>query len=163
MKKAFLKDVLRGITKNFNRYISIVAIVALGVAFYVGINSASPDMEKTLNKFFIDQNVFDLEILSTVGFNDTDFETIKNIAGVTEIEKRKSIDTIVKSNDKDHVVKVISIPNKSNNNNINKIQIESGKNLKNINEILIDSKMAKTLGYKIGDTIEFLGDRHQSY
>lgn len=68
MKKAYLKDIVREIKKTRKRYISIIAIVILGVALYVGINASSPDMLRTLNKYLNDYNVYDLNFVSTVGF-----------------------------------------------------------------------------------------------
>lgn len=156
MKRAFMKDISKEIRKTFNRYVSIIAIVALGVSLYVGINASSPDMKKTINKYFLDQNLFDLELISTVGFNNEDIQGIKGINGVLDVEKVKSADTIIEANDKEYVIKVMSM--QKENNNINKVEIESGNYPENSNEILLDSKIAKSLNYKIGDMIKFLGD-----
>ena len=51
--KAYFKDIKKEIKRTKKRYISIIAIVILGVAFYVGINTGSPDMLNTYNKYII--------------------------------------------------------------------------------------------------------------
>ena len=79
MKKAYVKDIVKEIKRTRKRYISIIAIVILGVAFFVGINASCPDMLNTFNKYINDYNVFDLNLISTVGFDNDDVETIKNI------------------------------------------------------------------------------------
>ena len=44
MHKSFLKDAIREIKKNLSRFI---AIIALGIAFFVGIKTTCPDMKLT--------------------------------------------------------------------------------------------------------------------
>ena len=46
-KKALHKDFWQEIRKSRARFISIFCIVALGVAFFSGIQAASPDMRKS--------------------------------------------------------------------------------------------------------------------
>ena len=48
MKKALRKDFFMDIKKSFARFISIFFIVALGVAFFSGIQAASPDRSEEL-------------------------------------------------------------------------------------------------------------------
>ena len=43
MKKALIKDSLVEIRKSFGRFLSILLIVMLGVAFFAGLRAASPD------------------------------------------------------------------------------------------------------------------------
>ena len=75
MKKAYVKDIVKEIKRTRKRYISIIAIVILGVAFFVGINASCPDMLNTFNKYINDYNVFDLNLISTVGFDNDDGNT----------------------------------------------------------------------------------------
>ena len=44
MNKALLKDTLRTIDRTKSRFISLVAIVALGISFFAGIHAVAPDM-----------------------------------------------------------------------------------------------------------------------
>lgn len=160
MKKAYIKDIIKEIKKTKKRYISIIAIVILGVAFFVGINAACPDMLNTFNKYINDYNMFDLNLISTVGFDNEDLETIKNIDKIDYIEPVKSTCVVVKQGDKEKVLNVSSAPNNVTDNTINKIEIVEGKYPTKDNEIVLDNKL-KT-DYKIGDTIEFIDAENQS-
>lgn len=154
MKKAYLKDIVREIKRTRKRYISIIAIVILGVAFYVGINTSSPDMLNTYNKYMNDYNMYDLNLVSTVGFEKDDLETIKNIDKIDYIEPVKSIYAITKKEDKEKVINVISAPKEITDKNINKIELVDGEYPTEKNQIVLDNKLSGE--YKIGDTIKFI-------
>lgn len=154
MKKAYLKDIVREIKRTRKRYISIIAIVVLGVAFYVGINTGSPDMLNTFSKYMDDYNMFDLNLMSTVGFKEEDIETIENIDKINYIEASKSTYAVVEKEDKEKVINVISAPKEVTEKTINKINVVEGKYPTEKNEIVLDTKLQNE--YKIGDTIEFI-------
>ena len=62
MKKAQITDLLREMKKSFNRYISILAIMALGVAFYAGVRSSEPDMQLSVKKYFDETEYMDIRV-----------------------------------------------------------------------------------------------------
>lgn len=153
MKKAYLKDIVREIKRTRKRYISIIAIVILGVAFYAGINATSPDMLSTYNKYINEYNMYDLNLMSTVGFEKEDLETIENIDKIDYIEATKSTNAITVKDEKEKVIKVMSIQEEITDKTINKIELVEGEYPTNNDQILLDSKLSGE--YKIGDTIEF--------
>ena len=154
MKKAYLKDIVREIKRTRKRYISIIAIVILGVAFYVGINTSSPDMLDTYNKYINDYNMYDLNLVSTVGFEKDDLEAIENIDKIDYIESVKSIYAITKKEDKEKVINVISAPKEITDKTINKIELVDGEYPTEKNQIVLDNNLSGE--YKIGDTIKFI-------
>ncbi len=154
MKRAYLKDIVREIKKTRKRYISIIAIVILGVAFYVGINTASPDMLNTFNEYMNDFNLYDLNLVSTVGFEEEDIETIKNIDKITSVEATKSTYVVVENENKEKVINVISAPKEVTDQTINRIEIVEGTYPTDENQIVLDSNLSSE--YNIGDTIEFI-------
>ena len=154
MKKAYIKDIIKEIKRTKKRYISIIAIVMLGVALYVGVNTSSPDMLNTYNKYLNDYNVFDLNLISTVGFDEQDIETIKNIENIDYIEPVKSIDTIIKKDNEEEVIQVTSISKEITDTTINKVQLVQGNYPTKNNEIILDNLLSAQ--YKIGDNIEFV-------
>lgn len=154
MKKAYLKDIVREIKRTRKRYISIIAIVILGVAFYVGINTGSPDMLDTYNKYMNDYNMFDFNLISTVGFDNKDLDVIKNIEEIDYIEPSKSLCAVTKKDDKEKVINVMSVPKEVTDETINKIELVEGNYPKEINQIVLDNKLSGE--YKIGDTLDFI-------
>lgn len=77
------------------RFISIVAIIALGISFFVGMKSASPDMRDTANDYFSENNLMDLQINSTIGFTKKEVKKISAVDGVKAAEGVKYADTLV--------------------------------------------------------------------
>ncbi len=154
MRKAYIKDIIREIKRTRKRFVSIIAIVMLGVAFFVGINTASPDMLDTYNKYMNDYNMFDLNLISTVGFNNDDIEVLKDIDKFDYIEPSKSANVVVEREDKEEVLNVISMPKEVTNQTVNKLDIVDGNYPSNPDQIVLDNKLSAQ--YKIGDTIEFI-------
>ena len=81
-KRALKKDFHVEIKKSLNRFLSIFFIVALGVAFFSGIQSAAPDMRATGDWYFDDSKLMDLRVISTMGLTGKDLEALGSIEGV---------------------------------------------------------------------------------
>ena len=94
MKSALNKDFIRDILKSKGRFLSIVTIVALGVAFFIGVKSSPIVMKTASDKYYDDNNLMDIRLLSSMGLTDDDVNEIKNIKGV-EWEEREFEDSDV--------------------------------------------------------------------
>ena len=80
MKNMLFINTIRKIKDTHKKFLSLMCLALLGVGFYVGIKSSSPDMLDTLDKYLQDNNVYDLEITSTFIFafsNNTTLPTFK--------------------------------------------------------------------------------------
>ena len=55
MKKAYLKDSRKMFKNNLIRFVSIVIIIMLGTAFFIGMNSVAPAMELTAEEYMKDK------------------------------------------------------------------------------------------------------------
>ncbi len=86
MRGAYQKDIRRSIRKGWKRFLSILAITALGVGMLTGLYAACEDMYYSADAFFDAQNLFDIRILSTLGLTDEDVEAIAQAAGVEAAE-----------------------------------------------------------------------------
>ena len=75
--KALRKDFYMQIKKTLNRYLSIMAIVSLGVAFYAGVTSAEPDMRYTADYFYDNNNMMDIRVVGKKGLTDEDVDKLK--------------------------------------------------------------------------------------
>lgn len=67
MKKALLKDSVKEIKNTYKRFLSILLMAFLGVGFFAGIRATSPDMVDTIDNYYDTQNVYDIQVLSTLG------------------------------------------------------------------------------------------------
>ena len=148
--RALNKDSLKEIKNSFKRFISILLIVLLGVGFFAGIKATSPDMQETLNKYYEYNNVFDVEVISTLGLTNSDIEEIRKIDGVEQVEGAYSTDAIVSIGENEYVAKLHTLPE-----NINKIDIVQGRLPQSENECVVEERFIEGTGKNIGDTIEF--------
>ena len=98
MSKSLRKDFYREIKKSFSRFISIMLIVVLGVAFYSGIRSAMPAMKLTADRIYDEQGLMDIRVVGTLGLTADDLEKIREIEGVQNAEGSFSNDFICLAN-----------------------------------------------------------------
>lgn len=82
VKKALIKDSFKEIRKTYKRFISILLMAFLGVGFFAGVRATSPDMEKTIDTYLDQRNVYDIKLLSTLGLTDDDIKEISNLESV---------------------------------------------------------------------------------
>ena len=84
--KAYSKNIKRTIRGSLGRYLAIMAIVALGVGFFVGGKDTKASMLKTCDKYVDEHNMYDFRVVSTLGFTDEDAEALGSADGVSEAE-----------------------------------------------------------------------------
>ena len=79
MKNKLLKHIFKKIKDNNKRFLSLFCMAFLGVGFFTGIQSCGPDMLKTLDNYYDENNVYDIEIISNLGLTNNDIEELKKI------------------------------------------------------------------------------------
>ena len=158
MKTAYLKDSVRKLKSSIFQYISIILIIILGVAFFVGMNVVSPNMENTAEKYLKNNKIYDIQLLSTIGWEEADVETAKNTEHIVLAEGGYTQDVIVESSEKTLAVRLTSIPEVE----INQMDIVEGRKPEKETECAIDTRMEKMYGYKIGDIIEIQSGTEES-
>lgn len=65
---------------------SILAITALGVTVLTGIYAACQDMYDSADRFYDEQNLYDIRVLSTLGLTQEDVAALQAVAGVAMAE-----------------------------------------------------------------------------
>ena len=65
--KALRKEFWMEIRKSKSRFISILLIVALGVAFFSGIQASSPDMRYSGDAYYDESSLMDIKVVGTMG------------------------------------------------------------------------------------------------
>ena len=82
MKRTYFRLLFRGVKKSITRFLSILAIVALGVGFLAGLSATAPDMEQTVDEYYDKNNVYDINIKGTLGLTGEDADTLRELRGV---------------------------------------------------------------------------------
>lgn len=139
------KDFYMEIRKSPGRFLSILFIVALGVAFFSGIRASEPDMRLTGDAYFDESNLMDIKALSTYGVTQDDVDAISKIDGVEHAEGAYSADFMQIVDKKQKVLHMISLQDE-----MNQVKLSDGQMPQKAGECLAD----QDAGYKVGDTIK---------
>lgn len=164
MKNAMMKTSIREIRGSLGRYLAILAIVMLGIAFFGGLKVTKPTMIETLDRYLTEQNFFDYRLLSTIGFTKEDVDKLSEMEGIADIEGTISLDALCAIDDGDEMAyKIHAVPE-----TINKIIVTEGRMPKSANECVLDSVVfdesiiGKTITVTQSneeDTLEMFGER----
>ena len=147
-KRALRKDFYMEIKRSLNRFISIFFIVALGVAFYSGIQASSPDMAKSGDVYFDRQKLMDLKVVSTLGLTEDDVEALSALEGVRTVEGAYMTDVLYGEETNQKVIHMESITE-----NFQKLQVEEGELPTASGECFLDASAAQKFDVHVGDTI----------
>lgn len=147
MKKALLKDAFKEIKTSYKRFISILCMALLGVGFFAGLRATSPDMVDTIDKYYKEQNVYDIQIMSTLGLTDDDIKALQEIENVDKVYGTYSEDVLINIDNKEYVSKIMSLEE------VNKPVVTEGKLPENKNECLVEKSFLGATNKKIGDEI----------
>ena len=155
MKTKLLKHIFMKIKDNYKRFLSLICMAFLGVGFYAGIQSSSPDMLKTLDNFYDENNVYDISVISNVGLTEDDLlklSKIKNVELAINIQEK---DTYLEIEENNYVVKLIEY-----NSQMNNVYIKEGRLPKNNNEVSVDNALLENNNLKLGDNITIDGKKY---
>ncbi|MCC5889166.1 MAG: FtsX-like permease family protein [Alkalibacterium sp.] len=145
--KAVWKDTLREIGRSKTRFISIFAIILLGVAFFAGLSATGPVMLHTADAYFTDTQLSDLHIFSSMGLEDEDQDLIEQLEGV-EAKFTYSRDVVFEETGLSSKIMAYSEEQTMNN----PILVE-GRLPETESEIALDNTMNYRDSYSLGDTV----------
>lgn len=148
MKKTMLKESVVEIKNTIRRFISILLIVLLGVGFFAGIKATSPDMKKTIDKYFSDNSIFDIQIFSSLGLDDEDIDALSKVENVELAQGGYAEEASVKFGDNETVVNILNVTDK-----INKSELVLGRMPAKFDECVVENNFLKECSLKLGDTI----------
>lgn len=147
--KAYTKDIVQTIKKGKKRFFAIMIICALGVCMLTGLKASCVDLRYSADKFFDEQNLFDISIVSTMGLTEEDIEALARLEFVEDVEGAYSetVFTVVDGKTKQAEMRVLS------EMGINVPYLLDGELPLCPDEILITEKYLSETGKGIGDTI----------
>ena len=149
MKNAYIKDNLRTIKKNAKRFLAIMAITALGLTAFAGIIAACNDMYISADKFYDEQRLFDIRVLSTLGVTDEDTDVLQNLKEVEIAESGYSKKVYTMVNDLRQSAEMVMLSSKG----INIPYLVEGFLPQKQGEIAVTQKYLNKSGKAIGDTL----------
>lgn len=150
----FLKKFLRELKESKGQFVSVLAVVIIGVMFYTGLYSALENFSGAGPKYFSEYRLGDL--WSTVyRAPEGVVERIEAIPGVKMAEGRVVQDVRIFMEDRNATIRLISLPDKKRNM-VNDIIMRSGSYFTagEGNQCIVSENFFKANHMVIGQTIE---------
>lgn len=157
MRKAVFKDFIRNIKGSLGRFFAIMAIVAIGVAFFAGVTASSGDMKHSSDSYYDEYNMNDIRILSSIGFTSQDIEAVSKVYGVKAVYKTNTQDVLVDYDGRENVAHISGVPvgkALDDDSYINQLRIKEGRLPQNDKECVVKYEDTRK-SMQVGDVISF--------
>ena len=145
-----LTDALREIKHTRSRFLSLMILSALAVCFLAGLRATAPDMKKSADLYFDQQQLMDLHVLSTLGLTEEDAAALEAQAGVAAVERAYTVDAMIQLADSDCIVKVLSYTEEPG---LNAPRLVEGRMPRSAGECLAEPALLEETGLQLGDTL----------
>lgn len=146
-----ITDALREISKTKSRFLSLLLLSALAVAFLSGLRTTAPVMERTADGYYDHHNLMDIHVLSTLGLTDDDIDYLSSLEDISAAEGSYTADGIIHLESNDLVVKLVSLSEQG----INTPALLEGRMPEANDECLVEPLLLEQSGLSIGDKISF--------
>lgn len=130
---------------SLGRFLSVSALLALGVFVLIGLNVTGPNMRKTAQIEYAKSNLADAKISSTIPISDETQRYFNDLKEIEKIEYGYTTDTLIK--DGESALRIESLPD-----TLSKINITDGRKPENSSEVLLSNNLKNK--YKINDKIK---------
>lgn len=131
------KTTYREIRQSFGRYAAILAIVALGVGFFVGLMVVTPAMVRNGGRYLNNHDLYDLRLLSTLGFEKDSVDAFTDREDVKAVEGAVSSDFLaVDESGKSRVLVAQTLLEVQN-----QVELKAGRLPEAADEIVMDSSL----------------------
>mgnify|MGYP005755677381 FL=1 len=143
-KNRLLTDFIREVRHTYSRFLSILLLSALAVAFLVGLRATAPDMEYTADNYYDSHHLMDGYVMSTMGLTQGDLQALAQADGVDQVEGAWSVDATAV----DSIVSMRSMPEA-----LNLLNVVEGRLPQQVDECVTEQMLLTALGLEIGDTL----------
>ena len=136
MGSSMMKTTLREIRQSLGRYLAIMAIVALGVGLFCGLKVTRDVMVKSAQQYFEERQLYDISLLSTVGFDTDVAKQLSRREKVLDAQGAVSTDALLlDAQGKESALKVYSLLDQQN-----LPVLVSGRMPQNAQECVVDAQ-----------------------
>lgn len=149
------KNIIRSIGKSFNRFLSILFIVALGAGFMAGLAATSPDMFETADHYMDEYGWYDIDIKSFLGFDDSDALAVSEQDAIGTVMPMKIKDLVLMADDGDSYTCRVYAEFSDKTPELNRVNLTWGRLPSSPDECVIESFSGKYSG-KIPSVGEYL-------
>ncbi len=157
MKNVLMRDTFREIKHSVSRFLSIFTIIALGCGFFSGIKATMPDMIDTASDYFVENNLMDLKLISTIGIKSEDVMKVRHAEGVKGAMPGYSKDVLYNYDNRNAVLKVMSYNDsmdKTSVDYLNKPVLIEGRFPEKSGECIVEVKISSPDTFKVGNKLK---------
>ena len=150
MNQTRKKDILRLIRNTKGRFFALSAIIAIGVAFFVGVSGAGYMMGKNVDRYMEETGFRDIVVYSDYGFDEQDVEAISMISGVKAAEGSRFVDAFAADEETSRIVRIHEYDPESQ---ISRTVLKEGRMPRNKNEVVAECGTNLFYRYTIGSKV----------
>lgn len=155
---AFTKSFFKNIIHNFSRLLSIICIVILGVGFLVGLLTSSPNIKNSIDYYYDQYNVSDINVISTLGIDEEDKNIIiENVSEIENYKLEKSVDDMISYHNNSLSAKIIYYDFDSV---INQIELKEGRLPQEKNECVVNISNNFLVNVELDSTLTYEGETY---
>ncbi len=105
----FIRHSFRQIRSSRARFLALMGICALGSGFFAGLMMCGPDMRSDIDAYFRAQHVWDVRMISSMGFSTAEIDAIAHTDHVAQIMPSHTVDASIRFRDKQAAARISSI------------------------------------------------------
>lgn len=158
MKRMYTRTTIREIRHSIGRFTAIIAIVALGVGFLVGLLSTTPDMKASMDAWYEKQSMYDFNIKSTMGLTEDDIAAVSALSSVSRVMPAKVTDLLMTDSNGDLLTARLYGMELSEKDGINTLTVLEGRLPESPGECVIENPNTYMSDLSVGDTLTLSDD-----
>lgn len=153
VKSQIRKSTFREIKSSMGRFLSIMAIIGLGVGFFAGLKIAKQAMVTTVEGYLTKHEFYDYRLLSTLGFDQESVDYLRSRNDAAFVEGALSFDALyyLKSDEIDAEPRQGVIKFHSLTEQLNTVKLTAGRMPENEWECVVDNNLFDDSG--LGETL----------
>lgn len=172
---AFGKELLRSITRKPGRFLTLLAIVALGAGFYAGLRTTAPDMKLALDAYLDEAAVYDIRVVSTMGLEQADLDALSGLDCVEEVMGARQADVLAGIGGVTYTTRVHALPatvdavdadagsgdaggaaDGLRDSHLNRLELTEGRWPSRAGECIVSADRVLAQGIELGQDISFI-------
>lgn len=168
--KKFSKNIAKEFKHSFGRFVAIMAIVALGVGFLIGVMQATPDMKRSMDAYYREAAAYDIDVKGTYGLTEEDISAISAaedaegnplVSGVMPVV---STDAIVEADGSEIAGRIVGLDfTVEEENFLNRFELLEGEFPDAPGEVLAERSNNYFQDLNVGDTVRIVSGGQAQY
>ena len=142
--KMLNRNIAREFKMSLARFVSVSALLMLGVFVLLGLNVTGPNMRTTADQDYTAEHLADAKVTSAVSLNAEDRSTIRGLSGIKTVEFGHTTDAVIQKSQN-----AIRIQN--NPQTLSKMTLTKGHKATTADQIVLSNRLHGK--YQLGDKI----------